>query len=747
MAYFRLCLLVAFSLVARAQQKDPVQDFCRRWGHQTAQIDGRLFIDGGMVDWDPAGLNYTNTWLVFSDLNSTTQVPGMPAQYANLSKPAHIPSVSGGLLWADNVNKCFYQFGGEYPPGGSPTDFSLWTYDVLLNQWNSSEYTSDPGSFQRVSFGAGTEIESLGLGYHYGGWLNERTTPGWTGHPIATSNLIRFEFSTGTMRNNSGPDTIGRAEGQLVYLPASDGGLLVYFGGIEDPSRNGTTVADIHILDIASSKWYFQTAAGDTPLPRRQFCADVTWADDKSSYNIYSYGGYGFGNSLAFDDVYILSLPSFTWIKSYNGTGQYAHGGCSANVINHNQMLVIGGWFPSFDQCDSPDAQGQHNMNLGYNGGASTIWDRFDPKLSQYSVPTPIIAAIGGGPTGGATVTAPATWGDNDLRVYFTRTASFATRAATRLIPTNTSGSSSDSKHSNVGAIAGGVVGGLVALITILCLILFCFHRRKKAMKKDNVIPVAPSSPPPAELAATISRQELPAPGTGKYLSMNQYSDSNAYSNYSGGTSQASQSPGYSHHSPPSLHALQPYASTSPTSTRSHPAETAQQAYQPLNTYPPYSDNRMSYDNQSPPRDNHTYPPPSAIALQHQYPYPAPGSPAMPPLYQPQQQPQMYFPPPPESAYHSHRPQHSVDYLSNPDATRYSNDVEHRPLSTTNTPAQFYAQPVSNRPPPMPESTQRSPTLYEDEDMVNGSDGAFHHSPVSERARPARGRFVEVDHM
>ena len=33
---------------------------------------------------------------------------------------------------------------------------------------------------------------------------------------------------------------VGRAEGQMVFLPVSDGGLLVYFGGVEDTYRNGS---------------------------------------------------------------------------------------------------------------------------------------------------------------------------------------------------------------------------------------------------------------------------------------------------------------------------------------------------------------------------------------------------------------------------------------------------------------------------------------------------------------------------
>lgn len=163
----------------------------------------------------------------------------MPLQYANLSKPGNIPSLSGAYIWADNTNKCFYQFGGEQPEGVSPTDFSMSTYDVLLNQWNSTDTQGDK-TIQRVSFGAGTQVEALGLGFYFGGWLSNRTVLGWKGPPMATSGLVQFDMSTGDLKNMTGPDDLGRAEGQLHYLPVSDGGVLVYFGGIEDPYRNGS---------------------------------------------------------------------------------------------------------------------------------------------------------------------------------------------------------------------------------------------------------------------------------------------------------------------------------------------------------------------------------------------------------------------------------------------------------------------------------------------------------------------------
>lgn len=34
-------------------QFDPVRDFCRRWAHQTAVVDRKLYLDGGLVNYKP----------------------------------------------------------------------------------------------------------------------------------------------------------------------------------------------------------------------------------------------------------------------------------------------------------------------------------------------------------------------------------------------------------------------------------------------------------------------------------------------------------------------------------------------------------------------------------------------------------------------------------------------------------------------------------------------------------------------
>jgi hypothetical protein len=53
-----LVISVLFALPTLAQPPaDPLKDFCRRYGHQTAVIDRKLYIDGGWLYANPLPLN------------------------------------------------------------------------------------------------------------------------------------------------------------------------------------------------------------------------------------------------------------------------------------------------------------------------------------------------------------------------------------------------------------------------------------------------------------------------------------------------------------------------------------------------------------------------------------------------------------------------------------------------------------------------------------------------------------------
>jgi hypothetical protein len=58
--YSLIILLISalFALPTLAQAPtDPLKDFCRRYGHQTAVIDRKLYIDGGWLYANPNQLN------------------------------------------------------------------------------------------------------------------------------------------------------------------------------------------------------------------------------------------------------------------------------------------------------------------------------------------------------------------------------------------------------------------------------------------------------------------------------------------------------------------------------------------------------------------------------------------------------------------------------------------------------------------------------------------------------------------
>lgn len=215
----------------------------------------------------------------------------MPQLYSNLTKNHSIPSANGAVLWPDPVNKRLYQFGGEFADTSPPPLQGLHAYDLLSDTWDHFTLSDKEraASIRRTSYGAGVSIPERGEGYWYGGWLSNSSEEGWEGPRAATSYMIKYEMDTNRWTNTSGPDSVGRAEGAIVYIPAGDAGLLVYMGGVMD-SGNGSVswqpMDEILVYDVLSFKWYKQKASGDVPEERSRFCAGVTWAEDRSSYDM-----------------------------------------------------------------------------------------------------------------------------------------------------------------------------------------------------------------------------------------------------------------------------------------------------------------------------------------------------------------------------------------------------------------------------------------------------------------------------
>ena len=201
-----------------------------------------------------------------------------------------IPTVHGGVLWGDSINKRFFVFGGEDTGGFASVEFHLLSYDILYNKWDDFGRPDIPTQPKISSYGAGVGVSEIGQGYYYGGWISNASMQGWARPRTMSSDFYKYEYDTNMTSTANPPDVFPRAEGALLWIPAGDTGMLVYFGGIVSRDNNGTAspqpLDTIFVYDPSTNAWETQRATGEIPQNRRQFTSGVAWAPDRSSYNM-----------------------------------------------------------------------------------------------------------------------------------------------------------------------------------------------------------------------------------------------------------------------------------------------------------------------------------------------------------------------------------------------------------------------------------------------------------------------------
>jgi len=305
-----------------------------------------------------------------------------------------------------------------------------------------------------------------------------------------------------------------------------------------------TQMNNIDVYDIATSKWYKQATSGPMPKIRVNPCAVTAAAPDGSSYNIYMFGGQNLipaGEQTQYDDMWILSVPSFTWIQ-VDMDGQsvpYGRSGHTCDIWN-GQLVMVGGYVGDELSCESPGIYVFDLSNLEWvqqytalSAGSASDTDNnsdsndptddnfnstgannpFNQQTAQikksadfgglqgsygYQVPDAVIKVVGGDGNGGATVTAPVvTATDGPLAtgkpVTYTVTSNGATATETSGSTggTNGNGSGSDSDSSssgpNIAAIVAGVIAGVLFLL--VCYLLFCtyVYRKQLGLYKRHV--------------------------------------------------------------------------------------------------------------------------------------------------------------------------------------------------------------------------------------------------------------------
>jgi hypothetical protein len=353
--------------------------------------------------------------------------------------------------------------------------------------------------------GAGVNVPSESLGFYFSGLVasnwgqlvynaDKGELP-----TILASWMIQINMS-----NPQKPEAVNltllehvppRAGAELVWIPVSAKGVLIAIGGLTtlnapDLGINLTSsdnsvnfMASLPVYDIASKTWFIQSTTGGPPSPRAQFCSIMTNATNSSSFEIYIFGGTdGTGNSTSsLGDMWVLSVPSFTWTLVYSADGTHNRDSHACVRPYPDQMFVIGGENGPLDGGCTDSTIDVFNLN------DLTWMNKYDPTVySEYKIPPAVASKISATPTASGMDPTLLALLQQTYSTYIPTYYPYATATLQNLGTPSTSPSPGPGNHksNHLGAILGSVLGALGLFVIILA--IWCF-RRLKSGKRSGV--------------------------------------------------------------------------------------------------------------------------------------------------------------------------------------------------------------------------------------------------------------------
>ncbi|KPI39834.1 uncharacterized protein AB675_3276 [Cyphellophora attinorum] len=396
-------LLLLVSYVTAAPGVEQNYTICN-WARLRAGIvRDAIYLDGGLLWWQTAFVD-GSTPVVSSNggvsgelyrLNLSQPFETSTTNLSALLEPMPKAGGQGNNIAPNYIDGTMMTNDGElYLYGGLPhltnstsgqseesvLGYEAFQYGATRESWTPGFYQGSLGTnvSRYITNGAGASAPSENLGYYFSGMRGAD----WgeihyedASATIPANTLIEVDMST--MRSEKWTnftlpdDIVPRANAELVWLPVSQRGVLLAIGGVTEPEEiypaglNDSQLArskaispsfmeSIPIYDIESEKWYTQNISGTEKPPQlTQFCSVLATEEDSSTWNIYIYGGYNGidASNGPSDDVWVLSLPSFTWTKVYEGTPSHGRSGHHCISPYPDKMFVIGGVHQSQAEC------------------------------------------------------------------------------------------------------------------------------------------------------------------------------------------------------------------------------------------------------------------------------------------------------------------------------------------------------------------------------------------------------------
>ncbi|KAM0284700.1 hypothetical protein ACHAQH_001855 [Verticillium albo-atrum] len=562
-------LLVAFVVSVSAQYEgwteNQVNASICLWGQpRAAVIRDTVYLDGGLMLWSQGlssgeygpidskgnrmGLMFTfNFSQPFSTSDNLTALlePQSKARggFGSDARDDAPNFFDGALLGNDEEVTLFGGLVKKTDADRAPDGNEVLTYERYQDGEARASFRPSfvskelgDGMTRYITDGGAANAPSENKAWYFGGmrgpeWgpIYQRTTnmsetAANVSHTLITLDMSGESFEQKWTNKTLEDDIQGRANPEVVWVPVGEQGILVVIGGVTYPDWVSATrksenpaqskeesdkfMQDIDVYDIANDRWYKQPSEG-APTASTRGCSVLASAQDFSSHNIYYYGGYpGVDPSEDFsDEVWVLSLPSFTWTRVTEMRLDFARTGHSFARAGHkcfkpypDQMLTFGGTTQLTGV--TPACLRNDSVIQAYNLSSAEWMDSYDPReYADYTVPSAVLNVIGGDPTGSATATTPAAsggWVDDELADVFE--TKYDTDKIKQWFPYPVIASNSrptvpndggDDNGDNGGGGGGGtpkwlapVLGVVLSLVFLTALLVaFCLWRKRRHLR------------------------------------------------------------------------------------------------------------------------------------------------------------------------------------------------------------------------------------------------------------------------